>query len=127
MEETPRPYRRTEGTKAQERSRNHHSTPSSYLRASPQKIKARDHTIVGVCEALGEDLGISPILLRIAFAAGLFFSPFGALAAYAALGALVALTRFVAPEPKPAEAAEAEAVAAEKAEAPADPEMALAA
>jgi phage shock protein C len=88
-------------------------------------VWARDHTFFGVCEALGEDLGISPVLLRIAFAAGLFFSPLGALAAYAALGALVVLTRFVAPVPKVAEAAEA--AQAEQAEARADPDMALAA
>lgn len=90
---------------------------------------ARDHTLFGVCEALGEDLGFSPVLLRIAFSVGLFFSPVGALAFYAGLGLLVVFTRFVAPDPSPAPAAEAGAapVAPAKADARAEPEMALAA
>jgi phage shock protein C len=89
-------------------------------------VFARDHTFFGVCEALGEDLGFSPVFLRIAFAVALFFSPLGALAVYMALGALVALTRFVAPVPKAAIPAEAEAKA-EPAETEAQPELALAA
>ncbi len=90
---------------------------------------ARDHTLFGVCEALGEDLGFSPVLLRIAFSVGLFFSPVGALALYAGLGLLVAFTRLVAPNPRPAAAAQAEAdlAATQPAEGPAEPEMALAA
>ena len=88
---------------------------------------ARDHTFFGVCEALGEDLGFNPVFLRIAFAIGLFLNPVAALALYAGLGLLVAFTRFVAPNPRPAVATRAEdaPVAAERVEA--EPEMALAA
>jgi phage shock protein PspC (stress-responsive transcriptional regulator) len=99
------------------------------MQTSQPSVFARDHTFFGVCEALGEDLGFSPVLLRIAFAVGLFFSPVGALAAYAGLGMLVAFTRFVAPNPRQPAAAEAEAspISAEQPEAHAEQDMALAA
>jgi phage shock protein C len=99
------------------------------MQNSQPSVFARDHTLFGVCEALGEDLGFSPILLRIAFALGLFFSPIGAIALYAGLGLLVAFTRFAAPNPRQAPAAEAEPAqaAAEPAELRAEPEMAMAA
>ncbi|HEX8126276.1 MAG TPA: PspC domain-containing protein [Allosphingosinicella sp.] len=90
-------------------------------------VFARDHTMFGVCEALGEDLGFSPVFLRIAFAVALFFSPIGALAAYAALGALVLFTRLVAPVPRQAPGPEAETAPADAAQAQPEPEMALAA
>ena len=95
---------------------------------TPQiSVFARDHTMFGVCEALGEDLGFSPVFLRIAFAVGLFFSPMGALALYAALGVLVVFTRLVAPVPRQAATPQAEAEAeAQPAEAR-EPELALAA
>ncbi|HYI39437.1 MAG TPA: PspC domain-containing protein [Allosphingosinicella sp.] len=90
-------------------------------------VFARDHTLFGICEALGEDLGFSPVLLRIALSVGLFFSPVGAIAVYGGLGLLVAFTRLVAPNPRQAAGAEAETapVAADPAEA--EPELALAA
>lgn len=90
-------------------------------------VFARDHTLFGICEALGEDLGFSPVLLRIALSLGLFYSPVGAIAVYAGLGLLVAFTRLVAPDPRQSAVVEAEAapVAADPAEA--EPELALAA
>jgi phage shock protein PspC (stress-responsive transcriptional regulator) len=60
----------------------------------------RDDTFFGVCEGLGEDLRIPPNLFRVAFALGLFFSAQGAVIAYAALGALVLLSRLVFPKPR---------------------------
>jgi phage shock protein C len=95
------------------------------MQTAQPNVFARDHTFFGVCEALGEDLGFSPVFLRIAFAVGLFFSPVGAVALYAGFGLLVAFTRFVAPNPR--QAAPAEAAPAATAEAPAEPELALAA
>lgn len=95
------------------------------MQTSQPSVFARDHTILGVCEALGEDLGFNPVLLRIAFAVGLFFSPLGAPALYAGLGALVAFTRLVAPNPRPAAVSEAAPAPAESAQA--EPDMALAA
>ncbi|HYW14613.1 MAG TPA: PspC domain-containing protein [Allosphingosinicella sp.] len=95
------------------------------MQTSQPSVFARDHTLLGVCEALGEDLGFSAVFLRIMLSVGLFFSPAGALALYAGLGLLVAFTRFVAPNPRPAAAIDP--VAVERAEAQAEPEMALAA
>ncbi|HEX8466260.1 MAG TPA: PspC domain-containing protein [Allosphingosinicella sp.] len=99
------------------------------MQTSQPSVFARDHTLFGVCEALGEDLGFNPVFLRIALAVGLFFSPVGALAVYAALGLLVAFTRLVAPNPRQSAVVEVEAepVAADPAEAQAEPELALAA
>jgi phage shock protein C len=65
----------------------------------------REDTFFGVCQALGDDFGFSPLWLRIAFAAGLFFNPVAALASYAALGLIVLVTRLVVPNPRVAPAA----------------------
>jgi phage shock protein PspC (stress-responsive transcriptional regulator) len=96
------------------------------MQTSQTSVFARDHTLLGVCEALGEDLGFNPVFLRLAFAVGLFLNPVAVIAVYAGLGVLVAFTRFVAPNPRPA-ASTAEQAAAEPEEAQAEPEMALAA
>ena len=66
-------------------------------------IIARDDTLLGVCQAIGEDFGFNPLFLRIAFAAVLFWSPIGAFAGYAVLGGVVAFSRWMAPDPSPAE------------------------
>jgi phage shock protein PspC (stress-responsive transcriptional regulator) len=57
----------------------------------------REDTFFGVCQGLGEDLGISGNWFRLAFALGLFFSPIGTLAAYAAAGAFVFTIRWLVP------------------------------
>jgi phage shock protein PspC (stress-responsive transcriptional regulator) len=99
------------------------------MQSSQPSVFARDHTLLGVCEALGEDLGFNPVFLRIAFAVGLFLNPVTVIAVYAGLGLLVAFTRFVAPNPRSRASVEEEAapVAAERTETEAEPEMALAA
>ena len=38
-------------------------------------LPLRSHTILGVCEAIGEDFGFNPVLLRIPFAASVIYSP----------------------------------------------------
>ena len=83
-------------------------------------LLTRDDTFFGVCQGLGEDLGISGNWFRLALAIGTFFSPLGALAAYAAAGVLVFGTRMIAPVPAPAQPAEAlaQAPAREDAELP---------
>lgn len=98
------------------------------MQTSQPSVFARDHTIIGVCEALGEDFGFNPVFLRIAFSLGLFFSHWGAIAVYAGLGLLVAFTRFAVPNPRrTAGEADAGPIAAEPAGILAEPEMALAA
>ncbi len=58
----------------------------------------RSHTILGVCEAVGEDFGFSPVLLRVPFAATVLYSPTLAIAAYFALGAVVLASRLLFPK-----------------------------
>ena len=79
----------------------------------------RDDTFFGVCQGIGEDLGFSPNILRVAFAPLLFFSWQGAIGLYLALGLLVLTTRLIAPNPKVAKPRQAAAEAAAPA-APAD-------
>lgn len=64
-------------------------------------LPLRSHTILGVCEAIGEDFGFNPVLLRVPFAASVLWSPLIAIGAYFALGAVVLLSRLVAPRSKP--------------------------
>jgi phage shock protein C len=71
--------------------------------ASTGSIIARDDTLLGACYAVGEDFGFNPLYLRILFAFGILSSPALALAAYAALTALVTLTRWMVPDPLPFE------------------------
>lgn len=75
--------------------------------ASARSIVARDDTLLGVCFALGEDFGFNPFYLRVLLGAIVLWSLPAALGAYAALGALVAVSRWLAPDPMPA-AAEAD-------------------
>jgi hypothetical protein len=51
------------------------------MQEAQSNLFTRDDTFFGVCEGLGQDLGISPNLLRLAFAIGTFFNPVGAIAA----------------------------------------------
>jgi phage shock protein PspC (stress-responsive transcriptional regulator) len=73
----------------------------------------RDHTVLGVCEALGEDFGINATLLRIAAAIGLLVNPQAVLAGYLSLGAVILLSRLVFPNPRAKPAASPEAPAAQ--------------
>ena len=77
---------------------------------------ARDDTFFGVCQGLGEDLRISPDLLRVVLTLLLFFQPLAALGLYGAAGVLVFLTRWLFPNPRFATEAEV-AVEAEPVEA----------
>ena len=72
-------------------------------------IFARDDTMFGVCEALGEDLGISANALRVAIALALFGSPVAAAATYAGLGVLVFVLRWLVPDSAAPEAEDAAA------------------
>lgn len=64
-------------------------------------LPLRNDTILGVCEAIGQDFGFNPIWLRLAFIPPMFFSPTLAIAAYLGLGGIVAASRYFAPN-KPA-------------------------
>jgi len=74
-------------------------------------LPLRSHTILGVCEAIGEDFGFNPTFLRIPFAASVLYSPLWAVVAYFALGAVVLASRLLFPKAK-SEVAVADAVGA---------------
>ena len=61
-------------------------------------LPLRSHTILGVCEAIGEDFGFNPVFLRIPFAASVLYSPMWAVMAYFALGAVVLASRLLFPK-----------------------------
>ena len=88
---------------------------------SQTALPLRNHNILGVCEAIGEDFGFNPVLLRIPFAASVLWSPMIAIGAYFALGAVVLVSRLLFPKPK------AELVAVEDANEAAEQRLPLAA
>lgn len=91
--------------------------------AKQPSLLARDHTFLGVCEGLGEDFGFNPVYLRVAFAVPLIWDPLATLAAYAALGVVVMLSRLLFPNPRFAKASAGEpALVAEHAQPHADNE-----
>lgn len=69
----------------------------------------RSTTMFGVCEALGQDFGVSPTWFRVAFAFAVIYNIEAAVLAYVAAGALVLISRLL--HPNPVIAAEAEPVA----------------
>ena len=75
-------------------------------------LPLRSHTILGVCEGLGEDFGFNPIFLRIPLAASVIWNPMIAIGAYFALGLVVMASRLFLPNKVAKPAAEQHAVAA---------------
>jgi phage shock protein C len=74
-------------------------------------LPLRSHTILGVCEAIGEDFGFNPVFLRIPLAVSVIWNPLIAIGTYFALGAVVLASRLLFPKAKTAAAAAALAVA----------------
>lgn len=66
----------------------------SHLRPLP----LRDDTILGVCEAIGEDFGFNANILRVPLAALVLWNPFAAIGIYLALGAVVLASRLLFPD-----------------------------
>jgi phage shock protein PspC (stress-responsive transcriptional regulator) len=88
-------------------------------------LLTRDDTFFGVCQALGEDFGFPSNILRVAFGIPVIFFPMQVLGIYFGLGAIVLLSRLLAPRPRrkaaPVEAeAQAEPVLAAHGEADRD-------
>ena len=72
--------------------------------ASEPALPDEPDKLFGVFHAVGEDLGLNPFHLRVAFLVGLLFAPLAMIAAYVALGAVVALSRLLFPTPPAADA-----------------------
>ncbi|MBV9529434.1 PspC domain-containing protein [Sphingomonas sp.] len=64
-------------------------------------LPLRSHTILGVCEGIGEDFGFNPAWLRVPLAASVLISLKYAVAAYLLLGIIVLGSRLLFPQPKP--------------------------
>lgn len=64
--------------------------------ASPTFL-GRSDTFLGICEALGQDLGFNANWLRIALGVGVLFAPVAVLATYALLGLAVVVSRALFP------------------------------
>jgi len=58
----------------------------------------RNDTILGVCEAIGQDFGFHANWLRVALASSFYFAPYAVIGLYLGLGVVVALTRWFAPD-----------------------------
>ena len=63
-------------------------------------LPLRSHTILGVCEAIGEDFGFNPTFLRVPLAASVLYSPMWAMVGYLSLGLVVLASRLIFPAPK---------------------------
>lgn len=61
-------------------------------------LPMRSYTILGVCEAIGEDFGINRIFLRVPFAASILVSPTWGIGVYLALGIVVLGSRLLFPK-----------------------------
>jgi phage shock protein PspC (stress-responsive transcriptional regulator) len=68
-------------------------------------LPLRNHTILGVCEGIGEDFGFNPVFLRIPLAASVIWNPIVAFGVYFGLGAVVMVSRLLFPAPKAKSAA----------------------
>lgn len=60
-------------------------------------LPLRTHTILGVCEAIGEDFGFNPLYLRVPIAMVVLFNPTYAVVGYFALGLIVLASRLLFP------------------------------
>ena len=61
-------------------------------------LPLRSHTILGVCEGLGEDFGINPLWFRVPLSAAVLWSPLAAIGIYFGLGAIVLASRLLFPK-----------------------------
>ncbi|MEO7865780.1 MAG: PspC domain-containing protein [Sphingomicrobium sp.] len=66
--------------------------------SDPTPLPLRAHNILGVCEGLGEDFGISPLWFRVPFGASVLISPLWAVAAYLGFGLVVLASRLIFPK-----------------------------
>jgi phage shock protein PspC (stress-responsive transcriptional regulator) len=78
---------------------------------------ARDDTLFGVCQALGEDIGFNPFYLRLALGVALIWNPVIVIGGYLAAAVAIAVSRWIVPDPVTgaAEAMVGEPVAAREA------------
>jgi phage shock protein PspC (stress-responsive transcriptional regulator) len=91
------------------------------MQERPTNLFFSNETLFGVCEALGEDFGFKPIILRAVFAVLLLWNPMVVGAVYLGLGVVVLVSRLLAPHPRITKAAAEAQPEAAPAEAEAHP------
>jgi len=77
------------------------------MRFPKPSLLFRDDTVLGVCEALGQDFGFNPFFLRAALAASLLWNPAVIIGGYVAAAIVIGLVRIAFPDPRTAQVAEA--------------------
>jgi|SRR6186713_2703131 phage shock protein C len=66
--------------------------------AKTTNLMMRNDTILGACEAIGQDFGFNPNWLRVAFCAAIYWNPAVVIGVYLGLGVVVAVTRYAFPD-----------------------------
>ena len=72
---------------------------------SQPALPLRSDTMLGVCEAIGQDFGFHPNWLRLALGSLVLWSPMAAFGIYLGLGVIVGLSRLIAPQARVQQAA----------------------
>ncbi|HEY0313729.1 MAG TPA: PspC domain-containing protein [Allosphingosinicella sp.] len=75
------------------------------MRFPKPSLLFRDDTVLGVCEALGQDFGFNPFFLRAALAASLLWNPVVIVSGYVAAAIVIGLVRIAFPDPRTADVA----------------------
>lgn len=81
------------------------STAAAEMKAAPppaddeqsRPLPLRSDTFLGVCEAIGQDLGFNANWLRVLFGSLLLWNPAAVIGAYLGLGVVVAVSRWYFP------------------------------
>jgi phage shock protein PspC (stress-responsive transcriptional regulator) len=68
------------------------------MSTSNTNLLFRNDTVLGVCEAIGQDFGFHPNWLRLVLASLFYFFPMGVIGTYLGLGVVVAFSRWIAPD-----------------------------
>jgi len=92
------------------------------MRFPKPTLLTRDDTVLGVCEALGQDFGFNPLFLRVPLAVALIWNPVIVVAGYVAAALFIGLIRMAMPDPVRPEAPAAAPAAAEPAVAEYEPQ-----
>lgn len=79
---------------------------------SDTNLFMRDDTFFGICEGLGEDLGIHANWLRLALGVSVMWNPVAVISLYFGLGAIVLVSRMIVRNPRTARSTAAPSVAA---------------
>jgi phage shock protein C len=75
------------------------------MRFPKPSLLFRDDTVLGVCEALGQDFGFNPFFLRAALAASLLWNPVVIVSGYVAAAIVIGLVRIAFPDSRTADVA----------------------